>query len=289
MAFLNNHKLVSRRYIRSDNKPSGFGRGGGSSGYSNNAGSRSNGRAGEGIARRNDRFNGRVEKNGFGGGPMRNKNGLDEQVLKRINWNQETLADLRKNFYKPSPSVTARPSSDVDNYQRKNEVTVYGRDCPSNVFEFNEVGFPSYITSELTRQGFSTPTVIQATSWPIAMSGRDLVGIAQTGSGKTLAYILPALVHITYQEKLKRGDGPIVLVLAPTRELAQQIQAVATDFGKRIGIRNTCVFGGAPKRPQQNDLQRGCEIVIATPGRLIDFLQQETTNLKRCSYLVLVS
>jgi ATP-dependent RNA helicase DDX5/DBP2 len=121
------------------------------------------------------------------------------------------------------------------------------------------------------------------------MSGRDLVGIAQTGSGKTLAYVLPALVHITYQEKLKRGDGPIVLILAPTRELAQQIQTVATDFGKRIGIRNTCVFGGAPKRPQQNDLQRGCEIVIATPGRLIDFLQQETTNLKRCSYLVLVS
>ena len=106
-------------------------------------------------------------------------------------------------------------------------------------------------------------------------------------SGKTLAYILPALVHITYQDKLQRGDGPIALVLAPTRELAQQIQTVATEFGKRIGIRNTCVFGGAPKRPQQNDLQRGSEIVIATPGRLIDFLQQETTNLKRCSYLVL--
>jgi ATP-dependent RNA helicase DDX5/DBP2 len=106
-------------------------------------------------------------------------------------------------------------------------------------------------------------------------------------SGKTLAYILPALVHISYQEKLARGDGPIALVLAPTRELAQQIQAVATEFGKRIGIRNTCVFGGAPKRPQQNDLQRGSEIVIATPGRLIDFLSQDVTNLKRCSYLVL--
>lgn len=105
--------------------------------------------------------------------------------------------------------------------------------------------------------------------------------------GKTLAYILPALVHISYQEKLKRGEGPIALVLAPTRELAQQIQSVATDFGRRIGIRNTCVFGGAPKRPQQNDLQRGSEIVIATPGRLIDFLQSEITNLKRCSYLVL--
>ena len=114
-----------------------------------------------------------------------------------------------------------------------------------------------------------------------------MVGIAQTGSGKTLAYILPALVHISHQDKLQRGDGPICLVLAPTRELAQQIQTVTTDFGRRVNVRNTCVFGGAPRRPQMNDLQRGCEIVIATPGRLIDFLQQETTNLKRCTYLVL--
>ncbi|KAG8240055.1 hypothetical protein J437_LFUL019600 [Ladona fulva] len=82
------------------------------------------------------------------------------------------------------------------------------------------------------------------------MSGRDMVGIAQTGSGKTLAYILPALVHINHQPRLSRGDGPIALVLAPTRELAQQIQQVATDFGSVIHVRNTCVFGGAPKGPQ---------------------------------------
>jgi superfamily II DNA/RNA helicase len=240
-----------------------------------------------GIARRNDRFNGRVDKNGYGSARPNNKNGLDEQILKRINWNQETLSPLKKNFYKPSPNVVDRARAEIEGFHRKNEITVHGRDAPSCCFEFHEVGFPSYITSELTRQGFTAPTVIQSSSWPIAMSGRDLVGIAQTGSGKTLAYILPALVHISHQERLQRGDGPVALVLAPTRELAQQIQAVATDFGKRIGIRNTCVFGGAPKRPQQNDLQRGSEIVIATPGRLIDFLQQEVTNLKRCSYLVL--
>ncbi|CRL02747.1 CLUMA_CG015882, isoform A [Clunio marinus] len=260
-------------YIRSENQRGGYG------------GGRSGGDSG--IARRNDRFNGRVEKNGYGGAGGRSKNSLDEQQLKRINWSQEQLTPLRKNFYKPSSSVTARSRADIESFHQKHEITVRGRDAPSTVFEFNEVGFPSYISTELSRQGFKQPTVIQAQAWPIAMSGRDLVGIAQTGSGKTLAYILPALVHITYQEKLQRGDGPIALVLAPTRELAQQIQTVATEFGKRIGIRNTCVFGGAPKRPQQNDLQRGSEIVIATPGRLIDFLQQETTNLKRCSYLVL--
>jgi len=256
-------------YVKSSENRGGYGR----SGYDS------------GIGRRNDRFNGRIEKNGFGGG--RNKSSLDEQQLKRINWSQEQLAPLRKNFYKPSSSVLARSRAEIESFHHKHEITVRGIDSPQTVFEFNEVGFPSYITTELAHQGFKQPTVIQSQSWPIAMAGRDLVGIAQTGSGKTLAYILPALVHITYQEKLQRGDGPIALVLAPTRELAQQIQAVATEFGKRIGIRNTCVFGGAPKRPQQNDLQRGSEIVIATPGRLIDFLSQDVTNLKRCSYLVL--
>lgn len=75
--------------------------------------------------------------------------------------------------------------------------------------------------------------------WPIALSGRDMVGIAQTGSGKTLAYIMPAVVHINHQPRLQRGDGPIVLVLAPTRELAQQIQQVANDFGSCTQIKNT--------------------------------------------------
>lgn len=109
----------------------------------------------------------------------------------------------------------ARSRTDCEHFERKHEITQHGRDIPAPVLEFSETGFPSYITTEMTRQGFTTPTVIQSTAWPIAMSGRDLVGIAQTGSGKTLAYILPALIHITYQEKLNRGDGPIALVLAP--------------------------------------------------------------------------
>jgi len=119
------------------------------------------------------------------------------------------------------------------------------------------------------------------------LSGRDMVGIAQTGSGKTLAYVLPSVVHINNQQPLAKGDGPIALILAPTRELAQQIQQVANDFGQSTYIRNTCIFGGAPKGPQARDLERGVEIVIATPGRLIDFLERGTTNLRRCTYLVL--
>ena len=121
----------------------------------------------------------------------------------------------------------------------------------------------------------------------MAMSGRDMVGVAQTGSGKTLSFLLPAVVHINAQEHLRPGDGPIVLVIAPTRELAVQIQEQCSRFGTSSDIRSVCVYGGASKRPQEAALRSGVEIVIATPGRLIDFLERGTTNLRRVTYLVL--
>uniref|UniRef100_A0AAQ5Y799 RNA helicase n=1 Tax=Amphiprion ocellaris TaxID=80972 RepID=A0AAQ5Y799_AMPOC len=144
-----------------------------------------------------------------------------------------------------------------------------------------------YVMDVLMQQNFKEPTAIQAQGFPVALSGKDMVGIAQTGSGKTLAYLLPAIVHINHQPYLERGDGPICLVLAPTRELAQQVQQVAYDYGKSSRIKSTCVYGGAPKGPQIRDLERGVEICIATPGRLIDFLEAGKTNLRRCTYLVL--
>jgi len=137
------------------------------------------------------------------------------------------------------------------------------------------------------RAGFREPTPIQVQGWPIALAGRDIVGIAETGSGKTLAFLLPAIVHINAQPYLSKGDGPIVLVMAPTRELAVQIQEEANRFGKSSKIKNTCCYGGVPRRPQEQDLKDGVEVVIATPGRLIDFLDSGVTNLKRVTYMVL--
>merc|ERR1740123_2564689 len=120
----------------------------------------------------------------------------------------------------------------------------------------------------------------------MAMSGRDMIGVAETGSGKTLAFLLPAVVHINAQPLLRPGDGPIALVVAPTRELAKQIKIECDKFGYTSQLKNTCVYGGAPKREQAADLRRGVEILIATPGRLIDFLSTQTTNLQRVTYLV---
>jgi len=95
------------------------------------------------------------------------------------------------------------------------------------------------------------------------------------------------VIHVNAQQPLARGDGPIVLCLAPTRELAQQIQDSAKEFCQSSRLKSTCIFGGAPKGPQIRDLENGCEIVIATPGRLIDILEMGKTNFRRTTYLVL--
>lgn len=102
------------------------------------------------------------------------------------------------------------------------------------------------------------------------LSGHDLIGIAETGSGKTLAFLLPAIVHINAQAAVKRGDGPIALVLAPTRELAMQIEKESSKFGYSSKLRCACIYGGDGKYNQRSQLQSGVDLVIATPGKRID-------------------
>lgn len=197
------------------------------------------------------------------------------------------MPKFEKSFYKEHPDVTNRPQRDVDEFRKKHEMAVHGRNVPRPVETFDEAGFPQYVLSEVKSCGFDRPTSIQSQGWPMALSGRDVVGIAETGSGKTLTYCLPAIVHINAQPLLAPGDGPIVLILAPTRELAVQIQAEINRFGKSSRIRNTCIYGGVPRGPQIRDLSRGVEVCIATPGRLIDMLEGGKTNLRRVTYLVL--
>lgn len=199
----------------------------------------------------------------------------------------ETLPRFEKSFYKEDDAVRSRTSAEVDAFRAEKQMRVQGKDVPKPVTTFDEAGFPSYVMNEVKAQGFSAPTAIQAQGWPMALSGRDVVGIAETGSGKTLTYCLPAIVHINAQPLLSPGDGPIVLILAPTRELAVQIQTEVTKFGKTSRIRNTCVYGGVPRGGQIRDLARGVEVCIATPGRLIDMLESGKTNLRRVTYLVL--
>lgn len=207
--------------------------------------------------------------------------------LRTQSWDPATMPKFEKSFYKEDPAVSGRSQEEVDAFRREAQITIQGRDVPKPVETFDEAGFPGYVMNEVMAQGFAKPTAIQSQGWPMALSGRDVVGVAETGSGKTLTYCLPAIVHINAQPLLAQGDGPIVLILAPTRELAVQIQEEVSKFGKSSRIRNTCVYGGVPKGGQIRDLARGVEVVIATPGRLIDLLESGKTNLRRVTYLVL--
>ncbi|XP_041641805.1 probable ATP-dependent RNA helicase DDX17 [Cheilinus undulatus] len=220
-------------------------------------------------------------------GPPPMKFGNPGERLRKKRWNLDELPKFEKNFYAEHPELQRMSQFEMEEFRRKKEITIRGSGCPKAITAFHQAQFPQYVMDVLMHQNFKEPTAIQCQGFPVALSGRDMVGIAQTGSGKTLAYLLPAIVHINHQPYLERGDGPICLVLAPTRELAQQVQQVAYDYGKSSRIKSTCVYGGAPKGPQIRDLERGVEICIATPGRLIDFLEAGKTNLRRCTYLVL--
>lgn len=197
------------------------------------------------------------------------------------------MPKFEKHFYKEAEAVRNRTEQEVKAFRTEKQITVAGTNVPRPVQSFDEAGFPSYVLTEVKKAGFSAPTAIQSQGWPMALSGRDVVGIAETGSGKTLTYCLPSIVHINAQPLLAPGDGPIVLILAPTRELAVQIKQEVDKFGSSSRIRNTCVYGGVPKGQQIRDLARGVEVCIATPGRLIDMLESGKTNLRRITYLVL--
>ncbi|KAK2663671.1 hypothetical protein Ddye_002245 [Dipteronia dyeriana] len=250
-----------------------YGRGGGGGGGRGFDYGRGGGRGGSGRG------------GGRHGGVGSHRGDLDNISLPKQDFGN--VVPFEKNFYIESPSVRAMTETEVMMFRSRKEITVEGHDIPKPIRMFHEANFPGYCLEVIAKLGFVEPTPIQAQGWPMALKGRDLIGIAETGSGKTLAYLMPALVHVIAQPRLVQGEGPIVLVLAPTRELAVQIQEEALKFGSRASIRSTCVYGGTPKGPQIRDLQRGVEIVIATPGRLIDMLEAQHTNLRRVTYLVL--
>jgi len=204
---------------------------------------------------------------------------------------QEEKANLpvvEKNFYVASAVTKNRSSMEIKKFLAANNITISNGTQLNPILTFSEATFPENLQQKLLGQGFDKPTMIQSLTWPYAQAGRDLIGIAKTGSGKTLAFLLPALVHITslVQVHDRQGCKPIALVMLPTRELAQQVESEVTKFAPR-GFRYTCVYGGSPRNHQQKMLRYGCDLLVATPGRLIDFLESGDVNLTACSYLVL--
>lgn len=148
---------------------------------------------------------------------------------------------------------------------------------------FDIFSFTSRIREGIRTAGFIKPTPIQERAIPAVMEGRDVLGLAQTGTGKTAAFMLPILHRLSSGPK-----GRIrALILAPTRELAEQIYQAGLDFGKKTGIRSMAIYGGVSKNPQLSALRRGVEIVVACPGRLLDHMGERDIDLSHVEILVL--
>ena len=152
---------------------------------------------------------------------------------------------------------------------------------------FNDFGLAEPITRALAEEQYSSPTPIQTDAIPIVLTGRDLVGIAQTGTGKTAAFALPILNRLHANRKPLEKKSPRVLVLSPTRELSGQILDSFRTYGRHMRIQSALVIGGVPMGRQVRDLMNGLDVLVATPGRLLDLVKSNAVRLNQVEVLVL--
>ena len=157
--------------------------------------------------------------------------------------------------------------------------------APGKNMSFNELGLSKPLLKAISDSGYTEPTSIQSAAIGPVLSGKDLMASAQTGTGKTAAFTLPLLEKLGQRDNT--GNHPRVLVITPTRELAAQIEASANTYGKHTTLQSLAVFGGVKIGPQIKKLRQGIDILIATPGRLLDLSQQGAVNLKQVEVLVL--
>ena len=197
--------------------------------------------------------------------------------------------------------IQADKNLTTDEWRKEHTLTLKGhgknsgeKSFASPYIEFTDSPFSAKILKTLTNAGFDRPMPIQAQAWSLAAEGKDLISIAKTGSGKTCGFLLPVFHdHQTQQSSRSNSGGrpgfvkPMLLVLAPTRELCVQIAEESKKFGQPLGIRTVCIYGGSSKYPQIQAMQRGVECIIATPGRLNDLIEQRKADLSGIKYLVL--
>jgi len=198
---------------------------------------------------------------------------------------------------KENTIVEAASSISPEEWRKERGITIKGhgkfRDQAQSAFEdpflsFKDVPFVDGVHKTFRDLGYNNPTEIQAQAWPIAIKGNDMICIAKTGSGKTCGFLLPSFHQHMKGGNTNRGArNPMLLVLAPTRELACQIMEETHRFGRPLGITSLCCYGGSSKWPQIASLQRGVDCVIATPGRMNDLLEMGKANLSQVKFLVL--
>eukprot|EP01118_Nematostelium_gracile_P012357 TRINITY_DN4505_c0_g1_i2.p1 TRINITY_DN4505_c0_g1~~TRINITY_DN4505_c0_g1_i2.p1 ORF type:complete len:398 (+),score=102.42 TRINITY_DN4505_c0_g1_i2:358-1551(+) len=171
-------------------------------------------------------------------------------------------------------------------------VETSGRDVPPGITKFTDVDLGKILTENIRKVGYDRPTPVQKHSIPIVLANRDLMACAQTGSGKTAAFLFPVISRLcatgpSQPDRYSRKVFPLALVLAPTRELACQIQDECRKFSQYTGLKSLVVYGGSPINLQLRELERGCDILVATPGRLVDIMERDKISLAQIRFLIL--
>lgn len=211
-------------------------------------------------------------------------------IYERVDHSKAFYHSFERQLYIPVPELARLATTEVARIRRLHNIRIRGRGCPAPLSQWAQAGLSGAVLAVLGRAGYETPTAIQMQALPCIMSGLDMIGVARTGSGKTLAFLLPLLRHIALQRRASAGDGPAALVVAPTRELAIQIYREAGKFREAVGVKCVCAYGGSGVKEQIAELKRGADVVICTPGRMIDLLAMNSgriTNLRRVTFVVL--
>ncbi|KAL5261797.1 hypothetical protein ACHWQZ_G007485 [Mnemiopsis leidyi] len=210
--------------------------------------------------------------------------------LEATDHSQMNYEEFRKNFYVEVPELARITDAELaDIHLSLDNMQVRGKNPPKPIKTWIQAGISMKILGILKKHGMTEPTPIQSIALPSIMSGRDVIGIAKTGSGKTLSFLLPMFRHIMDQRPLEAEEGPIAVLMSPTRELALQTYNECRKFTKALRLRVVCVYGGTGISEQIAELKRGCEIIVCTPGRMIDMLTANSgkvTNCRRVTYCV---
>ena len=213
----------------------------------------------------------------------------DSNTAKRIRTRSVDAAEEK--------AVASQCDLTLPEWRKSHNITMQGHgmhrsltEFPDPFREFADAPYNDKLMLSFKTAGFEHPTAIQSQAWPIALQNKDMICVAKTGSGKTCGFLLPAFhQHLQKSTQTSRQGfaKPVLLVLAPTRELSVQIMEECQRFGRPVGIRAICCYGGSPKYAQIQALNRGVECIIATPGRLNDLIEMRKADLSNIQYLVL--
>ncbi|KAI1382276.1 DEAD-domain-containing protein [Hypoxylon crocopeplum] len=199
-----------------------------------------------------------------------NRNGLGKH------WSEKKLEDMRERDWRI--------------FKEDFGIATKGGLIPNPMRNWEESGLPRRLLDIIYKVGYDEPTPVQRAAIPIALQARDLIGVAVTGSGKTAAFLLPLLVYISELPpltELTKNDGPYSLIIAPTRELVQQIESEAKKFAGPLGFTVVSLVGGHSLEEQAFALRNGAEIIVATPGRLVDCIERRLLVLSQCCYIIM--